>query len=64
MWVVEIAHPVQLAKRFPNGVNPEDGSIRADWNLLYKLIGEYHLHPTSRIQRNGIRKKSWKSLYE
>ena len=63
IWVVESAHPVQLAARFPNSATLEDGSIRADWSLLYDNIGGYHLHPTTRKKINGVRVTSPGRVY-
>ncbi len=63
LWVVEAAHPIQLAKRFSASTYPEDGSIRADWSLLYDVLGGYHLHPTGRKQRKGIRRNEPGRVY-
>ena len=55
-YIVESAHPIQLAIRYPNSMNPQSGSIRADWSLFNEQIGSYHLHPHGRKQKNHIRK--------
>jgi len=50
-------------ERFPNSATLEDGSIRADWSLLYDNIGGYHLHPTTRKKINGVRVTSPGRVY-
>jgi len=53
LWVVESAHPVQLAKRYPCSSYPE--SERGNWSLSTKNIGGYHSHPPHREQTDGVR---------
>ena len=42
-WVVESAHPIQLAKRESGRTTPQDNR-RGDWSLISDKIGEYHSH--------------------
>jgi proteasome lid subunit RPN8/RPN11 len=57
-WIVESAHPIQLAKRTPNGVDSLVGADRSSWSLCQDYIGGYHSHPVSKIQVNGVKEMS------
>lgn len=56
IWVVEAAHPEQLAKRTPRGFEPLPGCERSGWTLFTDYIGGFHLHPRARVQKKGNRK--------
>jgi len=54
-WIIESAHPIQLAKRTPNQVNSLVCLDRSNWSLYQNYIGGYHSHPVSKIQVEGIK---------
>ncbi len=56
-WIIESAHPAQLAKRYPASSDFEVNPARTDFSLISEKLGDYHSHPTSRAQVNGIRRK-------
>ncbi len=53
LYIVQSAHPIQLAKRTPSYIEGE--TSRASWPGLRTQIGGYHTHPRGRAQNNGER---------
>lgn len=61
-WYISFAHAMQLAERTPNGCNSFEDGNRHCYHF-YQDVGGFHSHPTSRKQKNGIRKKSPGRVY-
>jgi len=63
LYDIYSVHASQLAIRYPNSCETLDGGERSGHYFFYPEIGDFHSHPTSRKQKNGIRKKDPGRVY-